>query len=206
MNSLVTMLLVALCSVTFAQDSTVISNLKGVGARLTTKTAYTTSLMYRPWAHLELQAIAGYSYHTPQVANFDKVIVSGAYIGCGLAFIPRPLFDSYNPHKKVKGSARLGVQFIRGAMRLEVEKTFNGSAFDHKTITETYKNVKTMYSELSLGYEINIKDRIKIDLIPIILGDSYVQRTDYFIANFSHIGGKTGWPLAAGLGITYLWK
>jgi hypothetical protein len=181
--------------------------LKGIGINLTAKGGYYPQFFIRPFPYLEIQAIGTYSYHTPTVSHFTKTTVQGWFMGAGLSVLTRPLRSkTLDPNKKVKGSLRIGLKFMGGRMQYQAYKRFEGNYFDPYVLTDNQKNLKTNYGEISLGYELAIKNRIKVDLIPIILGDSGVYSSTGFTLPYSTIGGHTGFPLAAGIGLSYLWR
>jgi hypothetical protein len=180
---------------------------KGIGAVLTTKGGYHPYVFIRPFSGVEFQAIRGYSSHQPTISHFTQTSTQGWFGGAGVIIYGRPYWAKPKTEdKNVVGSFRLGIKYIRGQMSYQGSKEFEGYAFGNYVHEVNERKVKTDYGELSLGYELIIKKRIKIDLVPIILGDSGVESASRFVLPFSAIGGHTGFPLASGIGLSYLWK
>jgi len=207
MKNLMILILMVLAANVSGQVPEKPSMLKGVGLNLTAKGGYYPQFIIRLRPSFELQGIASYAYHTPDVSHFTKTEVEGWFMGGGLAVLTRPLRSKpQDPSKSVKGSLRLGLKYMRGQMQYDAYKVFEGRSFDSYIYRDSQQKLKTDYGELSVGYEMVIKDRVKVDLIPIILGDSGVYSKSGFTLPFSAIGGHTGFPLAAGVGVSYLWR
>lgn len=191
--------------ITWAQTET--KMLKGITANLTAKGGYYPMFFVRPLPGIEFQGVAAYSNHSPKLSYFDETNVQGWFVGGGIAFLDRPFWNKpQDTEKAVKGSFRVGFKFMAGRMQYDAYKVFSGNSFENYTYTDSQRKLNTDYGELTIGYEMIIHDRIKIDLIPIIIGDSGVYSKTGFTLPFSAIGGRTGFPLAAGVALSYLWR
>ena len=201
------LLIMMFASIVYSQSEDNAKMLKGVGVNLTAKGGYYPMFFIRPSPALEIQAIAGYSYHKPNVSHFTETTVQGWFVGGGVALLSKSLWqESKVTHKNVIGGFRIGFKLMRGQMQYDAYKQFEGSTFEPYIYRDSQQKLKTSYGEFSLAYELKIKDRVTIDLIPIILGDSGVYSTTGFTLPYSAIGGRTGVPLAAGIAINYLWR
>ena len=166
--------------------------------------SYFAEIGYVPLNRLEVMVVGGYRETTLDYDGFENMSVTGGFAGLGLNTRLGALFHWSTSDSKVFGNWYVSARYLRTFYSIDGEITFPGKQFGDYNY-EHYRKRRGSFTEMSLYYEIDIAQRIGIEIHPLAISlvSNIFDESPFF--RYDIIGGY-GVPITLSLGIGVNYK